>query len=106
LLRQPGFRGTRYEGNNREPGVAERLADRQGETMPATDEDDELSGSRQVVLILRLVLDRQAGLRHGELLDTDAVGEGRFVSLDGLAEAVSRWLDRQRERVPEIDWPS
>jgi hypothetical protein len=71
--------------------------------VPAADKDDELSDSRQVVLILRLVLDRQARLRHGELLDTDAVGEGRFATTAGLLAVVQRWLERQQDLAPYVD---
>jgi hypothetical protein len=51
--------------------------------------------SRDVVLILRLVLDGQTELRHGELLDANAVRQGRFVTMAGLLDAVQRWMDRQ-----------
>jgi hypothetical protein len=60
----------------------------------ALDEEDELSGSRQVILILRLVLDRQARLHHGELVDAESVSQGRFVSLSGMTDAVTRWFER------------
>jgi hypothetical protein len=65
--------------------------------MPVASPEDQLSGNRQVILILRLVLDRQAQLRHGELLDAEAHLEGRFAGLDGLTETVGRWLARQRD---------
>lgn len=58
--------------------------------MPGRNRDDRLSGSHATVLVLRLVLDGQARLLHGELLDVDAVGQGRFMSLAGLVEAVKR----------------
>jgi hypothetical protein len=59
--------------------------------------DDELYGSRQVVLVLRLVLDGQAQLHHGELLDADATRQGRFATLTGMTETVARWIERQQE---------
>ena len=62
--------------------------------MPVLDQEDELADSRQVVLILRLVLDRQAQLHHGELIDTAAVCQGRFVNLTGLTDVVTRWFER------------
>ena len=62
--------------------------------MPVLDQEDELAGSRQVVLILRLVLDRQARLHHGELVDAKAVCQGRFVNLTGLTNVVTRWFER------------
>ena len=72
--------------------------------MPASDQDDDLSGNCQVVLVLRLVLDRQAQLRYGQLLDAGAIEQGRFATLAGLADAVSRWLERQqRETSLHVD---
>lgn len=58
--------------------------------------EDELIDSHQVVLILRLTLDRDEHLRHGELLDSGAIGQGRFKSLTDLGETVQQWLERQR----------
>ena len=63
--------------------------------MPALDPEDELHGSHQVVLILRLVLDRQLRLRHGEVVDAEATVQGRFSTLAELVEVVQRWLGRQ-----------
>jgi hypothetical protein len=63
------------------------------------DQEDELAGSRQVVLILRLVLDRQALLHHGELVDTESVSQGRFVNQAGLADTLRHWFEEQRQRV-------
>ena len=57
--------------------------------------EDELAGNREVVLILRLVLDSYAELRYGELLDGQGIRQGRFVSLTELTSAVKTWLDRQ-----------
>ena len=62
--------------------------------MSALDEEDELSGSRQVILILRLVLDRQARLQHGELVDAESVSQGRFVSLTGMTDVLTGWFER------------
>ncbi len=63
--------------------------------MPASVEEDELVDSRQVFLVLRLVLDPQAQLHHGELLDAEAICQGRFMTLSGLTELVAHWLERQ-----------
>ena len=77
---------------------------RERAVVPGRNHDDKLSGSRDTVLILRLVLDGQARLLHGELLDADAVGQGRFMTLAGLVEAVKRWLERQqRDLAPKGD---
>jgi hypothetical protein len=67
-----------------------------GRAVPALDPEDELYGSRQVVLILRLVLDRQLRLRHGEVVDAEATVQGRFLTLADLVEVIQQWLGRQR----------
>jgi hypothetical protein len=41
------------------------------------------------------VLDPQAQLHHGELLDAEAICQGRFMTLSGLTELVAHWLERQ-----------
>ena len=66
-----------------------------GRAVPAFDQEDELSSSHQVVLILRLVLDRRLRLQHGELVDAEATVLGRFLTLEGLVEVIGQWLGRQ-----------
>ena len=68
--------------------------------MPAFDQEDELSGSSQVVLILRLVLDQRLRLHHGELVDAEARVLGRFLTLEGLLEAIRQWLGQQSADQP------
>jgi hypothetical protein len=58
-------------------------------------EEDEASGNRNVVLILRLVLDQHAHLYRGELFTSDGTRLGHFVNSEGLAEAIHRWLKQQ-----------
>lgn len=67
----------------------------QGKAVPALHHEVEPSDSRQVVLILRLVLDGDAKLRRGELLDADTVRQAGFHDLGGLLDAMRAWLDRQ-----------
>jgi hypothetical protein len=62
----------------------------------APEQEDRLSSTRQEVLILRIVLDRQAQLRHGELLDAQSIRLGWFVSVQGMMEALSHWLAQQQ----------
>lgn len=64
--------------------------------MAAMRHEDELSGNRQVILILRLMLDRQNHVHRGEIIDVHGVCHGRFVNLPGLVDSVTRWLERQR----------
>jgi hypothetical protein len=58
-------------------------------------EEDEASGNRNVVLILRLVLDRHAHLYRGELFTSEGMRLGHFVNSEGLAEAIHLWLKQQ-----------
>ena len=55
-------------------------------------EEDKASGNRNVVLILRLVLDRHAHLDRGELFTSEGTRLGHFVTIEGLAEAIHLWL--------------
>jgi hypothetical protein len=59
--------------------------------------DENPSDSRNVVLVLRLVLDRHTHLCRGELFDVQATRLGQFVSIAGLAEVIRVWLEQQRE---------
>ena len=58
-------------------------------------EEDEASGNRNVVLILRLVLDRHAHFYRGEFFTTEGTRLGHFVNIEGLAEAIHLWLKQQ-----------
>ena len=60
-------------------------------------DDEAASDSRRLVLVLRLVLDRQAQLARGELFDGDAKRLGHFADMAGLTELVRRWLEQQRD---------
>lgn len=69
-----------------------------------TSEADDLSDSRQVVLVLRLVLDQRALLRHGELLDAEGTGQGRFATVTGMTDLVRQWLENQQpDGLTDID---
>jgi hypothetical protein len=57
--------------------------------------EDKLADNREVVLVIRFVLDRHAELKYGELLDGHAIRQGRFVSLAELTGGVKKWLERQ-----------
>ena len=67
--------------------------------MTTLDQEGILSGSRQVVLILRLALDRRSRPRHDELVDVDGVVQGRFRIPPGLLEVLGHWLEPQAD-----DW--
>ena len=54
-----------------------------------------LSSKQTVTLVLRLVLDEQGRLEHGELVDLTGKNAGRFNSWDGLVSVLDTWLDGQ-----------
>jgi hypothetical protein len=58
-------------------------------------EEDEASGNRNVVLILRLVLDRHAHLYRGELFTIEGTRLDHFFNIEGLAEVIHLWLKQQ-----------
>ena len=61
--------------------------------MSGTRGDDPLSGRRQVVVLLRLVLGGGGELSHGEIVDVAGRPQGRFGDWDALVPALHRWLD-------------
>jgi hypothetical protein len=65
--------------------------------MGRSDVESELIESRQVVLVLRLTLDRNSRLLYGELLNAEGVGQGRFIDLTHMSKTVKRWLGRQQD---------
>ena len=69
--------------------------DGRDEDVPHSSVTDRLVDHRQAFLVLRLVLDRHARLRYGEVLDADAIRQGRFTSPVELADVVKLWLDQQ-----------
>jgi hypothetical protein len=87
----------RLERRPRRSAPTRRTESAKGGIVARSDIDDDLIDTQQVVLVLRLTLDRHASLRHGELLDAGAMGQGRFMTLSDMSEAVQQWLDRQRE---------
>jgi hypothetical protein len=89
-----GLRAVRYIAKDDQESGCTRW---ESIVMLGLDRDHARSGNRYTVLIFRLVLDGQARLLYGELLDADAVGQGRFMSLTGLVEAVIRWLEGQQQ---------
>jgi hypothetical protein len=62
-------------------------------------EEDEASGNRNVVLILRLVLDRHAHLYRGELFTIEGTRLDHFFNIEGLAEVIHLWLKQQLDVV-------
>jgi hypothetical protein len=56
---------------------------------------DELGHRRLVTVVLRLVLDRQGLLVHGEVVDAANRRQQRFAGWEGLMPAVRVWVERE-----------
>jgi hypothetical protein len=54
--------------------------------------DNQLADKRQVVLILRLVLNKQGQLLHGEIVDVAYKVIGRFANWTHLNYLMQMWL--------------
>ena len=65
--------------------------------MTADPGHDDLGTSRQLIVVVRLVLDADWGLRHGELVDVDETSRGRFAGWDDLTPAIRRFIAEERE---------
>jgi hypothetical protein len=58
---------------------------------------DELVKSRQVIIVMRLLVNVEWQLVHGELVDIEERSRGRFADWQALVPAVQRFLrDEQR----------
>ena len=57
--------------------------------------DGNLADTQNVTLVLRLVLDEQGYLQHGQIIDIDAELVGQFTDQAGLMRALAAWLDAQ-----------
>jgi hypothetical protein len=53
---------------------------------------DRLSAKRQFVLVLRLIVEGEGGVR-GELVDPMSQRRQRFIGLERLADALRVWID-------------
>jgi len=69
--------------------------------MPNPADENKLVEKRYATLILRLLLDRQGALIHGELVDVGGGLPARFVGWRGLIGAVRTWLKNQVAGTPE-----
>ncbi len=67
--------------------------------MPRSYTRDELSGSRPVVLILRIMLNRYAELQYCEVLDVQANSVASITTITGLTQALTRWLEQQPREI-------
>ncbi len=55
---------------------------------------DALSEKHQVTLVLRLLLDRNNRLLHGDVVDVSGQSLGHFSDLESLTHAIEDWLAR------------
>ncbi len=57
--------------------------------------DANLADTQNVILVLRLVFDKQGCLRRGQLVDIDAELVGQFTDWSGLMRALTAWFNAQ-----------
>lgn len=67
-----------------------------GAVLQPTIGDEELQSSRQLVVVVRLVLDAGWRLAHGELVDVDQRSRGRFAGWAELTPALRRYVEQQQ----------
>lgn len=58
---------------------------------------------RQVTVIVRLVLNKQGLIAHGELVDPEGELLSRFVGLRGLNRSLRKWLASPKLRDSDAD---
>jgi hypothetical protein len=65
--------------------------------LASTPGHDDLRTSRQLLVVVRLLLDADWQLQHGELVDVDETSRGRFAGWEDLTPAVRRFVTQERE---------
>jgi hypothetical protein len=53
---------------------------------------DHLADKRQIILIVRLTVDRQGQLLYGEIIDTEGTVIGRFAEWQRLWATIRTWV--------------
>lgn len=61
-----------------------------------TEIPDELHGSRQLIVVVRLLFGADWELRHGELVDVEETSRGRFAGWDELVPTVRAFVTEER----------
>lgn len=62
-------------------------------------DEDSLADYQYVTLIVRLTLDRNGRLIHGDLIDSTSARRGRFANVSSLTSAIADWLsDREQTK--------
>jgi hypothetical protein len=67
--------------------------------LTSTPPSDDLGTSRQLVVVVRLLLSADRGLRQGELVDVNGLSRGRFAGWDELMPAIRALVAEEREAV-------
>jgi hypothetical protein len=67
--------------------------------LTSTPPGDDLGKSRQLVVVVRLLLSADWRLRHGELVDVNELSRGRFAGWDELMPAIRAFVAEEREAV-------
>jgi hypothetical protein len=67
---------------------------------------DTLAARRRLVAVLRLVVEPDARILYGDVVDPDTGQESRFVGSSGLTAAVDRWVVQKLHGPEGADpWP-
>jgi hypothetical protein len=61
--------------------------------------ESNLAERHYVTLIVRLMVDRQGQLIHGEMVDANNTFRERFIGRSGLIDTVQTWLTQQEHGV-------
>lgn len=66
--------------------------------MATAEDSDSLARRHHTVVVLRLVLDRDGVLSHGEVVDASGRARGRFGDWAGLVTLLRNWLEDTGEK--------
>ncbi len=55
-----------------------------------------ISEKRYVTVVVRMVIDQREQLVHGEIVDVDGIGQGRFAGWRGLIRTMRDFLAKQQ----------
>lgn len=58
--------------------------------------ESHISEKRYVTVVVRMVIDQREQLVHGEIVDVDGIGQGRFVGWRGLIRTMRDFLAKQQ----------
>jgi hypothetical protein len=67
--------------------------------LPITPYVDKLTEKRHITVILRLVVNQDGRLVHGEVVDVEGKPQGRFVGWQQLGPAIQGWMAKQATKL-------